>query len=83
MSTVRMVPEDEATGRVKEIYDEIQQALGIDFVPNMYKLMASKPSVLEANWHRVRAIMVEPGKLDRLTREIIAVSVSAVEGCDY
>lgn len=83
MATVTMVPEDEATGRVKEIYDEIRQSLGIDFVPNMYKLMATKPSFLEANWHRVRAIMVEPGRLDRLTREIIAVAVSAVVGCEY
>ena len=83
MSTVSMVPEDEATGRVKEIYDEIKQSLGVDFVPNMYKLMATKPSFLEANWHRVKAIMVEPGQLDRLTREIIAVAVSSVVGCEY
>jgi alkylhydroperoxidase/carboxymuconolactone decarboxylase family protein YurZ len=83
MPTVTMVPEEEATGRVKEIFDEIKQALGIDFVPNMYKLMATKPSFLEANWQRVRAIMVEPGRLDRLTREIIAVAVSAVIGCQY
>jgi len=27
--------------------------------------------------------MIEPGKLDRLTKEIIAVAVSAVNGCDY
>ena len=83
MSTVKMVPEDEATGRVKEIFEEIKESLGIDFVPNMYKVMATKPSFLDANWHRVKAIMVEPGKLDRLTREIIAVAVSAVVGCEY
>ncbi len=83
MSTVQMVGEDEAPGRVKEIYDEIMGSLGIDFVPNMYKQLAAKPSFLEANWHRVKAIMVEPGKLDRLTREIIAVAVSAVVGCEY
>ncbi len=83
MSTVKMIPKDEATGRVKEIYEDIMKSLGIDFVPNMYKLMATKPSFLEANWHRVKAIMVEPGRLDRLTREIIAVSVSAVVGCEY
>jgi alkylhydroperoxidase/carboxymuconolactone decarboxylase family protein YurZ len=83
MPTVTMVPEEKATGRVNEIYGEIKQAFGIDFVPNMYKLMATKPSFLEANWQRVRAIMVEPGRLDRLTREIIAVAVSAVIGCQY
>jgi AhpD family alkylhydroperoxidase len=27
--------------------------------------------------------MQEEGKLDKLTKEIIAVAVSAVSGCDY
>lgn len=83
MASIKLIPEEEATGKVKEIYWEIQSELGIDFVPNLYKAMASKPDYLEANWNRVKAIMVEPGKLDRLTKEIIAVAVSAVNGCDY
>jgi alkylhydroperoxidase/carboxymuconolactone decarboxylase family protein YurZ len=45
--------------------------------------MASKPSYLEANWNRIKTVMQEPGKLDKLTKEIIAVAVSAVSGCDY
>jgi alkylhydroperoxidase/carboxymuconolactone decarboxylase family protein YurZ len=45
--------------------------------------MASKPAYLEANWNKVKAVMIEPGKLDRLTKEIIAVAVSAVLGCEY
>ena len=78
-----MVSEEEASGKVKEIYDEIKSRLGIDFVPNLYKVMASKPDYLEANWKKVKSVMIEPGKLDRLTKEIIAVAVSAVNGCDY
>jgi alkylhydroperoxidase/carboxymuconolactone decarboxylase family protein YurZ len=78
-----MISEEEATGRVKEIYEEIKSTLGIDFVPNLYRVMASKPSFLEANWSKVNAVMVEPGKLDRLTKEMIAVAVSAVQGCRY
>jgi alkylhydroperoxidase family enzyme len=83
MSAVTMVPEEEATGRVGEIYDEIKSRLGLDFVPNLYKVMAANPAYLEANWNRVKAIMVREGKLDRLTKEVIAVAVSAVNGCDY
>jgi alkylhydroperoxidase/carboxymuconolactone decarboxylase family protein YurZ len=83
MATVRMIPEEEATGRVKETYDEIKAQLGIDFVPNLYKVMAQKPAFLQANWNKVKAVMVEPGKLDRLTKETIAVAVSAVLGCEY
>jgi alkylhydroperoxidase/carboxymuconolactone decarboxylase family protein YurZ len=45
--------------------------------------MTVKPDCLEANWQKVKAVMVKPGKLDTLTREIIAVAVSAVMGCKY
>jgi len=83
MASIRMIPEEEATGKTKDVYEEIKTELGIDFVPNLYKVMASKPGYLEANWNRVKAVMVEPGKLDRLTKEIIAVAVSAVNACDY
>ncbi len=83
MASIKMISEEEATGRVKEIYEEIKAQLGIGFVPNLYKIMAPKPSYLEASWSKVKAVMVQPGKLDRLTKEIIAVTVSAVLGCEY
>jgi alkylhydroperoxidase/carboxymuconolactone decarboxylase family protein YurZ len=83
MAAIRMVPEDEAVGQVKALYEEIKQAFGIDFVPNLYRVMASNPGYLEANWNKVKAVMFAPGKLDRLTKEIIAVAVSAVQGCRY
>ena len=83
MASVTLIPEEEATGKVKDIYQDIMETHGIDFVPNMYKAMASKPSYLEANWSRIKTVMQEPGKLDKLTKEIIAVAVSAVNGCDY
>ena len=83
MALTRLVPEDEAAGKVAALYEEIKSDLGIDFVPNLYKVMASNPDYLEANWRRVKAIMVAPGRLDRLTKEIIAVAVSAVNACHY
>ena len=83
MSTIRMIPEEQATGVVSEIYDEIKSTFGIDFVPNLYKVMAPSPAYLQANWNKVKAVMVESVGLDRLTKEIIAVAVSAVNGCEY
>ena len=67
----------------EEVYDEIKARLGIDFVPNLYRVMAQKPEYLEASWNKVKAVMVGEGKLDRLTKEVIAVAVSAVLGCRY
>lgn len=83
MAVIAMIGEEEATGKVQELYTEIKATLGIDFVPNLYKVMAAKPDYLEANWSKTKAVMVMPGKLDRLTREIVAVAVSAVNGCVY
>ncbi len=83
MASIRMVSEEGATGSVKAIYEEIKEAFGIDFVPNMYRVMAVNPGYLEANWNKVKAVMLSSGRLDRLTKEIIAVAVSAVAGCRY
>ena len=83
MASIRLVSEDEAKGSVKVVYEDIKRELGIDFVPNLYKVMATNPGYLEANWSKVKAVMVAQGKIDRLTKEIIAVAVSAVQGCHY
>ncbi|NIR47347.1 hypothetical protein GWO43_02580 [candidate division KSB1 bacterium] len=83
MASIKMIPEEEAGGKVKEIYREIKKTLGIDFVPNMYKAMAPNPAYLEANWNKIKTVMNGSGKLDSLTKEIIAVAVSAVMGCEY
>lgn len=83
MATIEMVAEGDAKGAVSDVYDDIKQTLGLDFVPNMYRVMAVKPAFLEAKWSQIKEVMSREGKLDRLTREIIAVAVSAVGGCDY
>jgi alkylhydroperoxidase family enzyme len=83
MASVKLIPEDEATGQVKALYDEIKAKLGTDFVPNLYKAMASNAEYLEANWRKDQAVMSESKRLDPLTKEIIAVAVSAVNACHY
>jgi hypothetical protein len=83
MAAITMVEEAEAVGTVKEIYDEIKETLGVDFVPNMYKVMAPNAAYLEATWNKLKAVMVDSRNLDRLTKEIVAVAVSAVNSCHY
>ena len=78
-----LVEEEDASHAVASTYRDIKERLGIDFVPNLYKVMGANPAYLEANWARVKAIMATEGKLDRLTKEIVAVAVSAVNACDY
>jgi hypothetical protein len=33
MASIKMIPEEEAIGKVKDIYEDIKSRLGIDFVP--------------------------------------------------
>lgn len=81
-ATVEMVDERSATGRVKEIFDDIKATKQIDFVPNFWCTLAAYPPLLEDTWTRLKRIMA-PGKLDALTKEMLAVAVSATNGCGY
>jgi len=82
MSLFTTVEENEATGKVKEVYEDIKATKGIDFVPNFWKSLSINADHLEAVWLKLKAIM-KPGKLDLKTKEIIALSVSIVNNCEY
>lgn len=82
MTLFTTVDEKEATGKVKEVYDDIKATKGIDFVPNFWKALSINADHLEAVWLKLKAIM-KPGKLDLRTKEIIALSVSIVNNCQY
>jgi uncharacterized peroxidase-related enzyme len=87
-ATVRPVAESEATGRVAEIFADIKATKGIDFVPNIWRVLATNPTQLDLLWTRLKAIMHpeavgRSSSLSPLTREIIALAVSATNGCPY
>jgi hypothetical protein len=48
MGSIKLISEEEATGKGKEVFEEIKETLGIDFVPNLYRAMAPIPEYLEA-----------------------------------
>jgi AhpD family alkylhydroperoxidase len=82
MPTVAMVEYDQAGPGVRAIYDEIMAVKGIDFVPNFWKTLASYPPLLEEVWRGLARAMA-PGRLDALTKEMIALAVSATNACEY
>lgn len=82
MASVRMVEYEDASPQVRALYDEIMAKRGIDFIPNIWKTLASHPPTLERIWRGIEVVMA-PGRLDKLTKEMIAVAVSATNGCDY
>jgi alkylhydroperoxidase/carboxymuconolactone decarboxylase family protein YurZ len=72
-------PDDPA---VRQVYEEIKAKFGIPFIPNIFKALAHQPAMLQAKWESYKAIMLT-GRLRRQTKEMIAVAVSAVNGCFY
>jgi alkylhydroperoxidase/carboxymuconolactone decarboxylase family protein YurZ len=82
MALIRLISEEEATGKVKDIFADIKQTKGIDFVPNIWRALATCPEHLEVTWQKLKTIM-RPGKLDMLSKEIIALAVSITNGCEY
>lgn len=50
-----IIHEDEATGEIGEVYDEIKRELQIPFVPNILKALAASPEMLRLQWEMTRA----------------------------
>ena len=82
MPIVNLVDENSDHPIVRRVFDDIKETKKIDFVPNIWRALASHPEHLELCWTRLKAIM-RPGKVDLLTKEIVALAVSATNGCVY
>lgn len=68
--------------KVKDIYQEIQTELGFGIVPNLFKSMAIKPDILEANWKKFRATILQ-GDLPRTLKEMLGVAISQANNSQY
>ena len=78
----RLLSEEEARGKITEVYAEIEDEFGT--VPNFFKAQAAVDADwLEVNWQREKLIMLSSGGLDRKTRELIAYAVSVVNQNEY
>ncbi len=82
MSTVKLVDEQTDHPKVKAVFADIKATKKIDRVPDIWRALATHPDHLELCWTRLKAIM-QPGRLDLLTKEIIALAVSATNSCRY
>lgn len=67
-------------GKTGEIFQEIEGAFGM--VPNLFRTYARHPPLLQANWGKVKAVMLE-GVLSPKVKQSIAVLVSRDNGCAY
>ena len=76
------IEENEATGKVKEVYDDIKSSRHITEVPNFWRMLANDPNELERSWNSLKQVM-KKGALDHVTKELINVAESITNGCEY
>ena len=88
IATVKPVEEHQATGKVAAIFADIKQTKNINFVPALWRTIATNPTQLELVWTSLKTLMHpeavgRSARLNSQTREIIALVVSATNGCPY
>ena len=82
MTVFNKISDKEASGKVKEIFDEIKEARQITEIPNFWKTMANSPETLERTWRSLQQVM-KKGALAPEIKELIYVAVSITNACEY
>lgn len=81
MPWIRVIGPDEATGFLKKQYDAALKRAGR--VWRIVSIMSQNPRVLKASMDFYSALMYGRSPLSRGQREMLAVVVSAANGCVY
>jgi AhpD family alkylhydroperoxidase len=85
MSTVKLWTDAEvsANPRIQAVFADIRATRNSDFVNNFWRALANQPDLLERTWSSIKEVMIAPGALDPLTKELIYIAVSVTNNCSY
>lgn len=82
MATVALISDDAASPEVLAVFNDIRATRGTEFINNFWRALANDPALLSATWGRLKIVM-GPGTLDPLVKEMIYIAVSTANGCEY
>jgi len=83
MSTIAPPTHPESDPRVKAVFDDIRATRKTDFINNMWRYLAFDAALLESTWAEVKRLMATPSTLDPLTKEMVYITASVINGCSY
>lgn len=81
MAWIRTIDEDEAEGKLAELYAKLVEPWG--GVDNILKIHSLNPASLKAHFELYKVVMRGRSPLTRAQREMIAVVVSSANRCHY
>ncbi len=82
MGTVALLRDEEVSAEALAVFNDIRAVRGTDYVNNFWRALAHDPALLKATWERLKIVMA-PGALDPLVKEMLYVAVSTANGCSY
>jgi AhpD family alkylhydroperoxidase len=82
MASVPLLTDDAAGAEALAVFDDIRAKRQTDYVNNFWRALAADPALLRATWERLQVVMA-PGALDPLVKEMIYLAVSTANGCTY
>ncbi len=82
MATVKLLSDEEVSAEALAVFEDIRATRGTDFINNFWRALAHDPELLESTWARLKMVM-GPGELDPLVKEMLYIAVSATNGCEY
>lgn len=82
-SWTRAVPPETAAGSLASLFGEIRAFSSHGQVGHLWQAQALDPAGLEALFHHTQALLGDPAPLSPAQAELIALVVSATNGCDY
>ena len=81
MAWIRMIPDGEADGTLRELYEKHRTGHGD--VDHILKIHSLNPKSMQLHYDYYKWVMAGPSGLSRARREMIAVVVSKENGCHY
>ncbi len=77
-----LVEEDEATGEVAALYEEIKREMMVPEVPNLFKALAASPAALAIQWTMFKALY-EHSSLPQSLSAMISYAIAEQNECQY
>ena len=76
-------PGTDATPEISALYERIRSHSSRGAVSHVWQALGADPAALEASYSHYRALMVDPAPLTIAQAELVALVVSATNGCGY
>ncbi len=83
MALVKMANYADASPEARAVFDDIMATRGTDYVNHIWRALAVHPPMLKRFWGQMKEIMIEPSRLDPMTKELIYLAVSITNDCTY